>query len=323
MSRRNALKHGLTASPAAGVAENAARFERLLVEVSRAILPRNAIEASLAHRIATAIWRLQRATRIDAAITEQAASEERTPSGDVDYWIDRIIGRWQHEVRELPETDADLRKAGKKTRFVGLRPGMQGLMEFREKIMWNGAAITAMISLIKSHMHQLSQRWMFCAERCEQLSILLGDRCEFTVSEKYTYPDVYPGATEIQKLIGAARQRAPGEPLPHKLEEIVRTRLKVLDHRRVSCEDPWFEETYTRRKTTAMLPDEPTLERLIRYESHNDRALSRALDTLAKLRGVRVERIAASISGSMPGGGEYQMTGERTEVQTIGAEQGR
>lgn len=63
-------------------------------------------------------------------------------------------------------------------------------------------------------------------------------------------------------------------------------------------------------RTAALLPDAATLDRLIRYESHADRSLHRALETLAKLRGAT---IAAKMTGQTEDGADYEIRGERTQ----------
>lgn len=66
-------------------------------------------------------------------------------------------------------------------------------------------------------------------------------------------------------------------------------------------------------RTAALLPDAATLDRLIRYESHADRSLHRALETLAKLRGATIETIAAKMTGQTEDGADYEIRGERTQ----------
>ena len=61
MARRTAVRHGLTANPAAGVVEHPGCFTALQQQLEDALKPRNTIEGELAHRIAVALWRLQRA----------------------------------------------------------------------------------------------------------------------------------------------------------------------------------------------------------------------------------------------------------------------
>src|SRR5215207_603780 len=68
LSRRNAVRHGLTANPAAGVVEDPRVFERLLAGVAGRLQPADPIEAALVHRIATAIWRQQRAVTAETAL---------------------------------------------------------------------------------------------------------------------------------------------------------------------------------------------------------------------------------------------------------------
>lgn len=62
-----------------------------------------------------------------------------------------------------------------------------------------------------------------------------------------------------------------------------------------------------------MLPHAATLDRLIRYETHADRSLHRALETLAKLRGATVQTIWASLTRPGDSDGRLELQGMRTQ----------
>jgi hypothetical protein len=66
------------------------------------------------------------------------------------------------------------------------------------------------------------------------------------------------------------RQRPDGSPLRRPITKIIECRLDTLD-------------------------------RLLRYETHADRSLTRALDTLARLRGVTVETLSATVTRAVIG----------------------
>lgn len=79
VSRGNSLKHGLTANPAVGVTEDTAAFDGLLEDLCRRIGPMDAMELSQVRRIAVALWRLQRAERIETAAARQAVAAQPPP----------------------------------------------------------------------------------------------------------------------------------------------------------------------------------------------------------------------------------------------------
>ena len=66
---RNSLRHGLTANPAAGVVEDADRFQKLYDALLERLAPGDPVEVGLVYRVAVCLWRLQRAAIADGAIT--------------------------------------------------------------------------------------------------------------------------------------------------------------------------------------------------------------------------------------------------------------
>ncbi len=313
-SRRNTLRHGLTANPAAGAAEDPQRFRHLLRTLAVQIQPRGMIEEALVHRIAVCIWRQQRAAVIDGAITGQATAAIVPDREEVQHWIERILDHWKIVVRTEPVEDRDLRKI-QKTRIVVKRPGLGWLDEFREKeIMRCGAAIMAMHSLLDTLSRQLeAQRGIFGHNECEQLAWLLGQYAAcFSQSDRAPYPDECPHPWDVNRLIGEARKRPRGSPMPEELTRRVAQRCALFRHQADACEEPYRSQLWTDRTHAAMLPDEALLNRIIRYEVHNDRALYRALEQLAKLRGVMVERLAGDLKAVQADGSAVQFVGERT-----------
>lgn len=313
-SRSNALRHGLTANPATGVAESPIVFERLLQTLYKDFQPRSMIEQALVHKIANCIWRQQRAARIEAAVTAQAVDAVVPARAEVQSWVASIHGKWNIESREEPETDQMRVCHGIKTKLILFRPHLEWLdLSRHQDIMKCGAAITAMMVMIESLMDLLVRvPDSFHRDRCEQLSWPLGDGPWFPASIDADFPDAYPNCTEIQRLIGEARKRPVAAPVPPKLVRMVKSRLEVLHDQSMACEEPYFSQTWEHRQAAAMLPKARLLDKMIRYEVHADRSLYRALEQLAKMRGATVERLAASLTGTAPDGTTVQLTGERT-----------
>jgi hypothetical protein len=67
-SKRNALKHGLTAREVTVDDEEASKFEAFRDDIVRDLAPEGALEEELAQQIATDSWRLRRVLRLEAAI---------------------------------------------------------------------------------------------------------------------------------------------------------------------------------------------------------------------------------------------------------------
>lgn len=315
ISRRNSLRHGLCANPAAGVVEDGGLFELLHAELTEAIQPRNILEEQLVHQIAVSLWRHQRAARFDAAISGIAVEAVQPRREEVQGWIDRINPAWKVEcIRERDPVSLKRRiKAGKlqpgEIWWRHVRPYLCTLDAIRDQIMRSGSGITAMMTMLVALAEKLD--WapvQFRAQDTEQLAWLLGesaDRLPYDEDEvTYTDQQLWKGQTD--RLIGEARQREPGEPMPKALDLLIRQRLDTLHQQREVCEDPYTTGQWQRKRIAALLPDAATLDRLIRYETHTERRLLRALETLAKLRGATVETIAATMT--RPEGGPAALT---------------
>lgn len=127
------------------------------------------------------------------------------------------------------------------------------------------------------------------------------------------HPDQQPWASLVDWAIGRARLHEEGTPLPADIESLIETQLSSLRMQQRICESPQTATHRASRVTAAMLPDEATLDRLIRYETHADRSLHRALETLAKVRGATVQTIRASLTRSGDADACLQMQGTRTD----------
>ena len=100
--------------------------------------------------------------------------------------------------------------------------------------------------------------------------------------------------------------------MPDDLIAIAQARVIALEAASREAADPYTVQQQQDQRTASLLPDAATLDRLIRYETHADRSLHRALETLAKMRGATVESIAATITGRQADGSTVEVRGERT-----------
>src|SRR5579872_2185807 len=74
VASRNALRHGLTARQLVLFDEGLADFARFHAELRAALAPADAVEETLAERVALCAWRLRRMGRIEAAVLKDAES---------------------------------------------------------------------------------------------------------------------------------------------------------------------------------------------------------------------------------------------------------
>jgi hypothetical protein len=308
----------MTANPAAGTTEDPAAFRRIARAVEDRLMPRDVIESSLCRRIAVAIWRLERAVRVEAAASRQGEASIVPSRIVVQDWIERISEFWRVEHRwvPVPESDESCTRRTRRRRVVFIRPRLGCLDAFREsEIMRDGAAMSAMLVLIEELMRRLemSPRGLN-AEDSEKLAWLLGETAaRFPVNaddSKHPHPENSP--TQVLKAIGEAVSRPRGDPVPELLTRLVEQRIRTLCAQRLVCEVPFTVAEWNARGTMGLLPDAGMLDRILRYETHADRSLNRALDTLAKLRGAMVESVAARLRGVAPDGTAVEVREERT-----------
>jgi hypothetical protein len=67
-SRRNALKHGLTAETVIEPLENSEAYQTFEAAIVAEYLPQTPVERELVHRLASLFWRLRRATSIETGL---------------------------------------------------------------------------------------------------------------------------------------------------------------------------------------------------------------------------------------------------------------
>ncbi len=330
-SRQNALKHGLCANPTAGVVEDREGFDRLHGELLERFQHRDLVEAGLIHRVAVSLWRLQRSARIDAAICNVGANEVSPARQRVREWIDRISHEFWFldyvEVRDKAliarRIKQGLMKRGDRWRrvertFLGYADRLRD-----EEMMKDGAAIKAMGLLIDSLFHLLEQHAPFGPVDAQMLAWLMGESAERLSPAKSAedqhamfYPDEQDWALGIDTLIGEARKRSQGQPMPDALVGAVATRQASLQAQCRIVSDPHTVQQDKDRQMVGLLPDAATLDRLLRYETHAERSLHRSLEMLAKLRGVAIESIFTAITSRGPNGTTVEVRGQRTRWQS-------
>lgn len=325
--RLNALKHGMTANPAAGVVEDRGDFERLQEALESRFCPRDVMEVLLVNRIAVSLWRLQRAARIDGAIAGIQAQAVSPARDRIQALVTRITQAFT-AVDWVEVTDPELLR-----QHEARNPGTKGEPWFRAErrfladadryrdalLRSDGAAVQAMILLIKQLADQLERSRRFDRMDAQLLAWLLGESAERLVQPdeiedcqaKY-YPDEQSFASPIDDLIGQARKRPRGTAMPDALTTAIQARITDLEVKSRAAQSPYSPEHEERLKIEALLPEAGTLDRLMRYEAHAERSLIRSIEMLSRLRGVSVESIRATMSRSPEGDESLEVSGERT-----------
>ena len=336
ISRRNALKIGLTANPAAGVVEDAQRFERLYNQLVERYQPRDPIEEALVHRIAVSIWRQQRAAMIDAAASSLAVIAAAPMRKRVQDWIEQIHSMFEGKfVEEWKPANRPRGMPPDQAWFRYTRPWLAELDQMRDAcdgaLRVDAAAIEAMAVMLVSLREKLAEQhsiYTFTQLDAEVMAWLLGESAARLIppeqqSEDYVrhkFPDGCLWGSHVDILIGQARKNDcdPKRGMSPELEDMIDARLSTFRGWQQTCKDRFSVEQADRQRVAALLPDAQMLDRLIRYETHNDRSLYRALETLAKLRGATVESIAARITSPGDNGSTVEVVGQRTHWTPAG-----
>ena len=313
IARANAVKHGLTASPVVAGAEDELLFEAIREQLEGELVPSNVIEAALVHRMAVSLWRLLRATRVDAALGEQRLARIGDERTEIHEHIQQFQRCW--EWVEVEERDRDLVRRAREMGLV--EPGQRWfrlkrtrldyLDDVLSKMMDSRAGVEALLTLLEDLWKLLVEEPAECdMADLEQLAFLLGDRAdsfivnynESELGDGRVYTEigerpVRPG--RLKHLLTAARLRDPGSPVPRKIVSEYRTRTRSLAQYRACFGQTSAGGDRDRRCLAALLPGATELDLLARYETHAERSLYRAIETLAKLRGVRVAVVAAHV----------------------------
>ena len=82
-SRRNALRHGLTAETVVDVLENSEDYQAFEIAVASDFDAQTAVERELVLRLASLLWRLRRATAIDTGLLQIPSDIDKSPDLEI------------------------------------------------------------------------------------------------------------------------------------------------------------------------------------------------------------------------------------------------
>ncbi len=299
VARRNSLKHGLTANPAVGVVEDAGAYENFYARLIEQIQPQCLIEQCLVDRIAVSLWRLYRAMRAETAVTGLAVSSIKPMREDVQAWIRDIHEAWQPRLVQITDR-AEIREAVKRheiepgqTLVRTMRPGLRSLQRmFDRKIMASASGLSAVILMTQNFYDRLSAQdqrmaWM----EVEIFAWLLGVpvHCFPLIVDDPSPASSDGGPASLLQQIEHANRRDAGQPISPALSGHIESRLAMFQQQRCVVADPSCEAEHRGQQESALLPEAPILDRLLRYETHAERSLMKSLEQLANLRGTSVD----------------------------------
>ena len=104
-SRRNAVRHGLTAETVIGALEDAEDYKAFEASIIADYDVQSAVERELVLRLASLLWRLRRATTIETGLFDMQAEHLRT-SGRLAKYTQRPKQRRAHSPEELTGSTA-------------------------------------------------------------------------------------------------------------------------------------------------------------------------------------------------------------------------
>lgn len=332
-SRLNALKHGLTANPAAVGVEEAALFEDLHEQLCDDLQPRNQLERTIVHRMAVASWRLNRAAVVDAAVSAHRLDRVRTPQHKTQEYIQAFHDCfvWKKVEEQDPQILARARKAGLAKRgekWLRLkRRNLSYLDRLRADMMACEAGVRAMMFILDD----LWDKYLHVDKEMgndgmHKLAWALGDGpstipaifAETPFGGGHVLKEIGESATPVGlkfELLSKAWPEVDRAVAPPTVASLVKARMDALTQQLNAVSDSFEWEQEAQLRQLALLPNAKTLDRQQRYESAAERSLYRAIDQLARLRGMTIERIASSVTGVRPDGSTVQITGERTTVR--------
>src|SRR5688572_22268844 len=228
IAKTNRLRHGLRANPASFDGEDGRQFSALLRRLIQEIRPRDALEQGLVHRIAVLLWRLQRAARVDCAVSSLSVRDVAPLREQAQDWIERVNTCWHVEFVQV--LDSALLRQRRAEGLLGpaqmwvrcVRYGIRGLDRLRADMKRSGAGVTAMMAMLDDLVDELI-RWpqVFRDDSREKLAWLLGaPAASFWIVEP---GDALPGEEgrgwPILSLIpNIEDQRKSGEALSRELQ---------------------------------------------------------------------------------------------------------
>jgi hypothetical protein len=106
-SRRNAIRHGLSAETVVGILEKAEDYQRFEEAISADYNPRSSVERELVTRLASLLWRLRRATAIETGLMQIQAKilrERKNPTPIVPEVPSILYRVFPHRERSITES---------------------------------------------------------------------------------------------------------------------------------------------------------------------------------------------------------------------------
>ncbi len=331
VSRRNALKHGMTANPAIAMVEDPSHYESLLEALNAQIQPTNVFERDLVDQIASSLWRLQRAKRAETAATSIAVRAVPTDQAKIAAWRRRLEEDWHdrafyvEEVRELdPAGKKKPRLRGEKPQYRERfrREGLRRLDNLWDELYADPYGLKALIAMLDELSEILFFRsYYLTPTQFQQIAWILGEsadrihaNAESALEEEGLYfPYEKPWASRIDKILGAMREMRTVADGPDA-DDLIRLRREDLTRRYHHVMSVDAHQSKIDARNAALLPTKEVLDGVCRYENHARRQMKSAVETLALIRGLSVTTVMQRITVVDAGRGQSAQI-DRIQVQ--------
>jgi hypothetical protein len=288
-ARHNAVSHGMRSLTPVLPNEKPKEWETHRDGIIESLAPAGRLEEELAERVALCLWRLRRVMAYETGVVaNDLANATDAHQGDEHDAIPLSIRPRDYGLDEaraaIGRNQTDLHGARRALRdFAALR-------EKKEDESIDGSAVVRMLDEINCVLPGEEEDY-FDTDDKEFVSALgipasYSDRLDewggWTVSklrqavaliaaEFKTAPETLLADAERNRAEGLANLQAEGV----QLQEEVRRRERIAGRKQA------------RKVCKALLPDEATMERIMRYEAHLGRQLLQALHTLERLQKAR------------------------------------
>jgi hypothetical protein len=144
-SRRNAVRHGLTAETVVNVLEDPEDYKAFEIAVASDFDVQTAVERELVLRLASLLWRLRRATAIDTGFLQIPSDIDKAPDLEITEQANETTGVVQIEQFAQPHDHEEDESAGQpdlalnseiSRRFLRLDPGSLERLGRYETALW-------------------------------------------------------------------------------------------------------------------------------------------------------------------------------------------
>ncbi len=261
----NALKHGLVSELRIlpGL-EDAGQWQYHLEQTLQDMAPEGHLECLLAERIALLLWRMRRAAKYEqeAAAAELENAERRLPGSVF------IVSRHEQEQGLSPLEAADKRVEAASERVGFLerlrkQPDGEVVLEASELI------------LTAQDIPNVSFAYGQCLEELDE------------VAERSRMENRPWTAKEVRSALGVLA-KCGGVSFDQFLEKLTAPAKKDLA--RTERERSVLNSTLDQYRRLSLLPEEKELAKIIRYEAHLERMLSKAMHEFQRLQAARLGR---------------------------------